>query len=230
MYGIPINGETISDGSYDDVRRKDLLLPYLSGMIITDDPAKDTNDGTRRYALNPEFSPLVKCFGTLDWDTLAAGFAKEHGTLADRLSRPRHIQRVPIILPSGVELSFLGGPHNRLQKAIIEELLPRFGHGAEVLYVGDTAEKFHLIEAVHSANPISRERLLVLSQVLKECTANAVYVTAFLDKAVFRKFAPDIAWETEVWIASDPDHLIHFNGDKFFGPHIDDVLRPELFR
>jgi hypothetical protein len=130
------------------------------------------------------------------------------------------------------------------------------GHGAEVLYVGDTAEKFpprvrldkleelrffnltdaklpdvvaysesknwvYLIEAVHSANPISRERRLVLSNLLEECTANAVYVTAFLDKFVFRRFAPDIAWETEVWIVSDPDHLIHFNGDKFLGPYID---------
>jgi hypothetical protein len=67
----------------------------------------------------------------------------------------------------------------------------------------------------------SRERRLVLSNLLEECTANAVYVTAFLDKAVFRRFAPDIAWETEVWIVSKPDHLIHFNGDKFLGPYID---------
>jgi type II restriction enzyme len=40
-----------------------------------------------------------------------------------------------------------------------------------------------------------------------------------LDRATFRKFAKDIAWETEVWIAESPDHLIHFNGEKFLGPH-----------
>jgi hypothetical protein len=28
----------------------------------------------------------------------------------------------------------------------------------------------------------------------------------------------DIAWETEVWLADNPDHLIHFNGDRFLGP------------
>ena len=45
-----------------------------------------------------------------------------------------------------------------------------------------------------------------------------VFVTAFLDRNTFRKFAPDIAWETEVWIAQEPDHMIHFNGDRFIGP------------
>ncbi|SPF51330.1 Type-2 restriction enzyme PstI (fragment) [Candidatus Sulfopaludibacter sp. SbA4] len=39
----------------------------------------------------------------------------------------------------------MGGRHNQLQKAIIEQFLPRFGHGAEVLYVGDTANKYAFI-------------------------------------------------------------------------------------
>ncbi|MCI5162498.1 MAG: hypothetical protein D3917_10885 [Candidatus Electrothrix sp. AX5] len=46
-----------------------------------------------------------------------------------------------------------------------------------------------------------------------------VYVTAFPDRAEFRKNATDIAWETEVWIAENPDHMIHFNGDRFLGPY-----------
>ena len=49
--------------------------------------------------------------------------------------------------------------------------------------------------------------------------ADRIYVTAFLDKPTFRKFVADIAWETEVWIADNPEHLIHFDGDKFLGPY-----------
>jgi hypothetical protein len=49
--------------------------------------------------------------------------------------------------------------------------------------------------------------------------AARVYITAFLDKASFRKRAADIAWETEVWLAENPDHMIHFNGPKFLGPY-----------
>ena len=46
-----------------------------------------------------------------------------------------------------------------------------------------------------------------------------MYVTAFPDRAEFRKNAADIAWETEVWIADNPDHMVHFNGERFLGPH-----------
>ena len=62
-------------------------------------------------------------------------------------------------------------------------------------------------------------RLLELQKLTKKCKAEIVYVSAFLDRDTFRKYAPDIAWETEVWIAESPDHLIHFNGDKFLGPY-----------
>ena len=49
-------------------------------------------------------------------------------------------------------------------------------------------------------------------------TAGKIYVTAFLDFATFNKFSEQLAWETEVWIADMPDHMIHLNGDKFLGP------------
>ncbi|GAB1475871.1 hypothetical protein MASR2M70_07030 [Bacillota bacterium] len=44
-------------------------------------------------------------------------------------------------------------------------------------------------------------------------------MSAFLDEKTARKYMKDIAWETEVWIADNPTHMIHFNGDKFMGPH-----------
>jgi len=75
-----------------------------------------------------------------------------------------------------------------------------------------------LVEAVHSFGPISPERLMALQKLCGSCNQPLVFVTAFLDRNAFRKFAPDIAWDTEVWIADEPDHMIHFNGDRFFGP------------
>ena len=60
--------------------------------------------------------------------------------------------------------------------------------------------------------------MLELEDMLQDSTVGKVYVTAFPDKVLFRKYVADIAWETEVWIASDPDHMIHFNGDRFIGP------------
>jgi hypothetical protein len=66
----------------------------------------------------------------------------------------------------------------------------------------------------------SEIRLLELKRLTNKCNADIVYVTAFLNKETYRKYAHEIAWETEVWIAESPEHLIHFNGDKFLGPHI----------
>lgn len=75
-----------------------------------------------------------------------------------------------------------------------------------------------LCEAVTSHGPISPKRHIELEKMLKYCSAGKVYVTCFLDIGTFKKYADDIAWETEVWIASMSDHMLHYNGDRFMGP------------
>lgn len=77
----------------------------------------------------------------------------------------------------------------------------------------------YLIEAVTSHGPVSPKRHRELEALLGNCTAARVYVTVFPDVDLFRKYAGEISWETEVWIADDPDHMIHFNGPKFLGPY-----------
>jgi BsuBI/PstI restriction endonuclease domain len=76
-----------------------------------------------------------------------------------------------------------------------------------------------LIEAVHSSNPVDEDRHSLLMKLTTGCTAGRVFVTTFLTRADFRKWATQIAWETEVWIAESPSHMIHFNGDRFLGPY-----------
>jgi len=76
-----------------------------------------------------------------------------------------------------------------------------------------------LIEAVHSSNPVDDERHKMLMRLTANSTAGRVFVTAFLTKADFRKWATRIAWETEVWIADNPTHMIHFDGERFLGPY-----------
>jgi len=75
-----------------------------------------------------------------------------------------------------------------------------------------------LIEAVTSHGPITPKRHHELERALKDCTAGRVYVSAFPDFKEFKRHADQIAWETEVWFADAPGHLLHYNGDKFFGP------------
>lgn len=75
-----------------------------------------------------------------------------------------------------------------------------------------------LIEAVTSHGPVSPKRIIELEKLLKKCKVGKVYVTAFPDLKEFKRHTNDIAWETEVWLVEIPDHMIHFNGDKFLGP------------
>lgn len=87
-----------------------------------------------------------------------------------------------------------------------------------VLYDQDRNWLF-LIEAVTSHGPVSRKRYIELEQFLEHCPAGRVYVSVFPDFLTFKSFLTEIAWETEVWLSEVPDHLIHFNGDRFLGPH-----------
>lgn len=77
----------------------------------------------------------------------------------------------------------------------------------------------YLIEAVTTHGPVSPKRHAELEAMLKNCLAKRVYVTAFMDFTVFKKYASEIVWESEAWIAGFPDHMIHFNGDRFLGPY-----------
>jgi BsuBI/PstI restriction endonuclease C-terminus. len=75
-----------------------------------------------------------------------------------------------------------------------------------------------LVEAVTSHGPVSPKRIIELEKMFKGCKAGKVYVSAFPDFKEFKKHTAEIAWETEVWLMDFPDHMIHFNGDRFIGP------------
>lgn len=75
-----------------------------------------------------------------------------------------------------------------------------------------------LIEAVTSHGPVSAKRHVELEEMLAPSLVGRVYVSAFPSFREFNKYSAKIAWETEVWIADSPDHMLHFNGDRFIGP------------
>ena len=86
-----------------------------------------------------------------------------------------------------------------------------------VLYREDK-DWIYFIESVTSVGPMDPKRIIEIGQMTEKVTAGMIYVTAFLDFKTFKTFSEQLAWETEVWIADMPDHMIHLNGDKFMGP------------
>lgn len=86
-----------------------------------------------------------------------------------------------------------------------------------VLYRADK-NWIYFIESVTSVGPMDPKRILEIEDMTKNVTAGKIFVTAFLDFKTYKKFSEELAWETEVWIAELPEHMIHLNGDKFMGP------------
>lgn len=76
----------------------------------------------------------------------------------------------------------------------------------------------YFIESVTSVGPMDPKRIIEINDMTKNVTDGKIFVTAFLDFKTFKQFSESLAWETEVWIADMPDHMIHMNGDKFLGP------------
>jgi hypothetical protein len=73
---------------------------------------------------------------------------------------------------------------------------------------------------IRHLNPHGKHRK-ELKDLFAGCKSGLVFVTAFASRDSMRSFLTQISWETEVWVAEDPDHLIHFDGERFLGPYPD---------
>ncbi|MFJ4611916.1 BsuBI/PstI family type II restriction endonuclease [Streptomyces griseus] len=76
-----------------------------------------------------------------------------------------------------------------------------------------------LIEAASSHGPVDAKRQRELSYLFRGSSAGLVFISALPSRAELRKYLKEIAWETDVWCADNPTHLIHFNGERFLGPY-----------
>jgi hypothetical protein len=76
-----------------------------------------------------------------------------------------------------------------------------------------------LVESVTSHGPVDGKRHAELAKLFAGSKTGLVYVTAFPNRSIMGRYLGEIAWETEVWVADAPSHLIHFNGIRFLGPY-----------
>jgi hypothetical protein len=132
----------------------------------------------------------------------------------------------PAFAPGGVVI-YIGDTENKFVHLEVERLKSlgvTLDSAAKIpdVIVHYTAKNWLLlIEAVTSAGPVDGKRRKELKELFVGCKAGLVFVTAFETRRVMQSFVSQIAWESEVWIAEDPDHMIHFNGERFLGPYPD---------
>lgn len=130
----------------------------------------------------------------------------------------------PRFAPGSVVL-YLGDTASKrlvIETELLKKLnIPEMNHDKlpDVVLYDENRNWLFLIEAVTTHGPVSPKRHAELEAAFEDCPAGRVYVTSFMDFKAFKKYASEIVWESEVWIAEFPDHMIHFNGDKFLGPY-----------
>lgn len=126
---------------------------------------------------------------------------------------------------AGARLAYVGDTAEKwayMDPDLFAELglvLQEHGKMPDVVVYYESREWLVLVEAVTSHGPMNPKRVVELRELFKTCTVGLVLVTAFLDRRTFAKYTSEIAWETEVWVAETPSHMIHFNGEKFLGPY-----------
>lgn len=181
-----------------------------------------------------------------DWlerrETLVANYAKEREmemiplTLDDgteiKLSPGSHSQLIRDIVKEfgprfapGAEAIYLGdtgAKEDFFKKDRLAQLgvkVNRKGKLPDVVLYWSERDWLLLIESVTSHGPVDSKRHNELSKLFADAKPGLVYVTAFPDRKTMAKYLADISWETEVWTADAPTHMIHFNGDRFLGPY-----------
>jgi len=126
---------------------------------------------------------------------------------------------------SNCKVLYIGDSANKFLRKSDEELKKLnffdISHGMlpDIVAYSEDKNWLYLIEAFYSTGTISEIRMKELKKNLKHCTAEIIFITAFLTREEFKKQILEVAWESEVWIADNPDHMVHFNGHKFLGAY-----------
>lgn len=150
-----------------------------------------------------------------------------------RLSAGKHSELIkdiildfgPRFVPDGV-LVYVGDTKNKygfFDADLLSSLgvqLDKHGKFPDVAIYDPDKKWLFLIESVTSHGPVDHKRYEELNSLFSTASAGLIFVSAFLDAKGFKKNSSEIAWETEVWIADNPSHMIHFNGSRFLGPYL----------
>ena len=216
--------------------RRQVLHQFVQAGIALynpDEPDLPINSPKAHYRLSPEVLSVIKSYGTDEWDEKLQEFKDTVGTLKEKYAKEREMKKIPLVIngkefaemfvPGGV-LLYVGDTEDKdlyRDDAALNELnlyITEHSKLPDIIICDKEKGWLFLIEVVTSHGPISPKRLIELEEFTQGCPYGKVYVTAFPDAKEFRQFAADIAWETEVWLADTPEHMIHFNGDRFIGP------------
>lgn len=227
--------------------RKQAIHHFRNAAFIEDN-GKATNSPDYRYRLTPEFLEIIKnegsheiiCHFLEQHESLISIYASKkkmqkipitvNGQVFS-FSAGKHNKLQKAIIEEfgprfapGAECLYVG---DTTEKDLVKNVskLNELGFDItvhdkmpDVVLYCEEKKWIYFIEAVTSVGPMDDKRVIEINELTNEVSCGKIYVTAFADFKTFKKFSESLAWETEVWIADMPEHMIHLNGDRFLGP------------
>lgn len=254
-YAREYYGRDYAPNTRETFRRFSMHQLVQAGIALynPDKPDRPTNSPKAVYQISPAAIEVIKTYGAREWTGKLAEFKSSAQTLVAKYAKERLMDMIPVKVHNGLQITLSPGEHNKLIRAIIEDMAPRFLPGVTLVFVSDTGEKWAFfdsqlalrlgfnvgkhgkmpdvifwheeknwlifVESATSHGPVDSKRYIELTELFAPLSVDMVFISAFPDKRTFVRYAQDVAWETEVWIADNPSHMVHFNGDKFLGPY-----------
>lgn len=227
--------------------RKQAIHHFRNAAFIEDN-GKSTNSPDYRYRLTEEFLAVIRGNGTAEvvshflsnHESLISIYASKKKfqkipvtingkDLSFSVGKHNELQKAIIEefgarFAPGAECLYVG---DTIEKDLVknEKRLSELGFEItlhdkmpDVVLYREDKDWLYFIESVTSVGPMDDKRIIELQELTKNVKSGKIFVTAFLDFKTFKKFLESLAWDTEVWIADVPDHMIHLNGDRFLGP------------
>ena len=238
--------KTYAENSRETIRKQ--AIHHFRNAAFIEDNGKATNSPDYRYRLTPEFLEVIKgegCPNSISaflqkHKSLVQIYASKKKMQKIPVvingeqfsfSTGKHNELQKAIIEEfgarfapGAECLYVGDTtekdlvkNEKKLKALGFEITLHDKMPDIVLYKEDK-DWLYFIESVTSVGPMDNKRILELNELTKNVTCGKIYITAFLDFKTFKRFSDALAWDTEVWIADMPEHMIHLNGDKFLGP------------
>jgi hypothetical protein len=137
-------GHNYAENTRESLRKYSVKQLVAAGVLLhnPDKPNRAVNSSDNCYQVESNALALLRKFGTRSWKKSLLNYLETRPTLADQFAQHRDMQRIPVTINPGHEIKLSAGKHSDLIRAIIEEFIPRFVPGGELVYVGDTGTKW----------------------------------------------------------------------------------------